>query len=190
MPETPAAVTAEFHEFLKDAAAIYGVTTASLGSMRRELTQFSALAGTGLDDEIHLTTGDMPTDRPSDAFAVWTRRRIDTEMQAGGSVPRLLGHQWVSHVFAMWEHGYRPRLAAARGVALGDVLDPLLGDLRLLRNDVLHCKGVATAQNTGHGTVLQWFAPGEDIVITGRMVYEFVDAFGLAHPAPAVGGQQ
>lgn len=158
--------------------------------MRRELTQFAALTGQGPDEVIHLTTGDMPTERPSDAFAVWTRRRIDAEAQPGGSVPRQLGHQWVSYVYAMWEHGFRPRLARARSVALDEVRDPLLGDLRLLRHDVLHCRGVATAENTGRCQRLRWFAAGEDIVITGRMVYEFVDAFGLAHPAPVVGEQQ
>lgn len=70
MPETPDAVTAQFHEFLRDAAAIYDVMTASMGSMQRELTQFTAQTGMGPDDVLHLTTGDMPTERPSDAFAV------------------------------------------------------------------------------------------------------------------------
>lgn len=31
----------------------------------------------------------------------------------------------MSHVYAMWEHGFRPRLVKARGVALDDVTDPL-----------------------------------------------------------------
>jgi hypothetical protein len=59
--------------------------------MQRELAQFSELSGIGPDDVIHLATGDMPTERPSDAFSVWTRRKIRTEGQLGGSVPRLLG---------------------------------------------------------------------------------------------------
>lgn len=190
MSETPEAVSAEFHEFLREAAAIYGVMIASLGSMQRELTQFSTLTGMGPEDVVHLATGDMPTERPSDAFAVWTLGRIRAEGQAGGSVPRLLGHQWVSHVYAMWEHAYRPRLASARGVPLGEVVEPLLGDVRHLRHDVLHHRGVATRQHAGRCAILRWFAPGDDIVITGRMVYEFVDAFGLAHPAPDPREQQ
>jgi len=45
-PETPDAATTDFHEFLRD-AAIYGVTTASMSSMRRELTQLTTLTGMG-----------------------------------------------------------------------------------------------------------------------------------------------
>lgn len=155
-----------------------------LGFMRRTFEQVAELTNMGPDDVVHLTTGDMPTERPSDAFGVWTHRRIIESCGPNSAVARQLGHWWVSHVYAMWEHGFRPRLAKARGIALDDVTDPLMGDLRRLRHDVLHHGGIATAEWTGRCQRLRWFTPGDDIFITGRMIYEFMEGFGLAHPAP------
>lgn len=182
--ETPWAVTAQFREFLNDAAASYGALTSGLGFMRRTFEQVAELTNMGPDDVVHLTTGDMPTERPSDAFGVWTHSRIIESCGPNSAVARQLGHWWVSHVYAMWEHGFRPRLAKARGIALDDVTDPLMGDLRRLRHDVLHHGGIATAEWTGRCQRLRWFTTGDDIFITGRMIYEFMEGFGLAHPAP------
>jgi hypothetical protein len=182
--QTPEAVTAGFHEFLNDAAASYGALTCGLGLMRRTVEQFAELTNMGPGGVWHMGTGDMPTERPSDAFGVWTRRRIAESCGPDGAVVRQLGHWWVSHVYAMWEHGFRPRLAEARGVGLDDVTDPLMGDLRRLRHDVLHHRGIATAGQTGRCERLRWFTPGEDMFITSRMIYEFMAGFGLAHPAP------
>jgi len=41
-----------------------------------------------------------------------------------------------------WEDSVRPRLAAARNCQLNDIKSDIMGDLRVLRNVVLHSKGV------------------------------------------------
>jgi hypothetical protein len=87
--ETPEAVTAEFHEFLNDAAASYGVLTCGLGFMRGKVEEFAELTNMGPDGVWHMVTGDvLPTERPSDAFGVWTRRRIAESCGPDGAVVR------------------------------------------------------------------------------------------------------
>jgi len=183
-PESEAAVTAEFHTFLNDAAGLYGVTTTALPFLRGQADQFARIAGIGADHPMFFTVTDMPQERPSDAFAVWPRSLLASRLAPEGVAARQAGHQWVVHVFSMWEHGYRPRLAAARGVDTDDVKIPVLGDLRLIRNDVVHHRGIATADSSGKCQQLRWFSVGEDMLVTGRMIYQFMDAFGLGHPAP------
>ena len=45
-------------------------------------------------------------------------------------------------LFTYWELEIRPRLAKARGAEVGDIKSDIMGDLRTLRNVILHAKGV------------------------------------------------
>src|SRR4030042_3445577 len=45
-------------------------------------------------------------------------------------------------LFTYWEAEIRPRLARAKGVAPHDIRSDIMGDLRILRNVILHAKGV------------------------------------------------
>jgi hypothetical protein len=45
-------------------------------------------------------------------------------------------------LFTYWEAEIRPRLARAKGVAPNDIQSDIMGDLRTLRNVILHAKGV------------------------------------------------
>jgi hypothetical protein len=177
--------TAEWHSFLNDAAASYGALGAGLGFLRRQFEEFARVARLGPDEVVHITTGDGAPNRPSDAFAIWTPRTIRERCTREGLVARQLGHWWVSHVYATWEHGFRPRLAKAQGLQTDELQERVMGDLRRIRHDVLHHQGVATAQWSGRCQRLRWFGAGDEIFVSERMVYEFMDQFGLAEPAPS-----
>ena len=53
----------------------------------------------------------------------------------------------VVFLFAYWEEQARPRIAAVRGVKLDDVKVDALGDLRLIRNSIIHEKGVLLSED-------------------------------------------
>lgn len=81
----------------------------------------------------------------------------------------------------------RTEIAMARGLdCKDDLLNPYLGDLGYIRHDILKHRGVASRKNSGRCKTLQWFKPSDDIFIMDSMVYEFMDGFGLAHPASGV----
>jgi len=78
-------------------------------------------------------------------------------------------------IYAFWEHEYRPPLAAALGLAdQNDLKLPLLGDLRLLRRDIIHHRGIATKEtvtrlSAGHG-----FEEGSEINLSGSDLEELI----------------
>lgn len=79
-------------------------------------------------------------------------------------------------VYQRWEEVLRPQAVTLLGLSdKDDVKIPILGDLGLLRNDVVHHRGVASAGNTSRCEVLtHWFAVGDRILIDPRKAYEFV----------------
>jgi hypothetical protein len=50
-------------------------------------------------------------------------------------------------LFAYWDEEVRPRIAAVRSVKVDDVKVDALGDLRIIRNSIIHNKGVLSASD-------------------------------------------
>ena len=49
-------------------------------------------------------------------------------------------------LFTYWEEEIRPRLAASKGVELQEIRSDIMGDLRILRNIILHSKGIIRSE--------------------------------------------
>jgi hypothetical protein len=60
----------------------------------------------------------------------------------GGSNEQQHAKAIIVFLFTYWEDEIRPRLATAKGVALHDVRCDAMGDLRILRNVILHAKSI------------------------------------------------
>ena len=94
-----------------------------------------------------------------------------------GEAEQLAFKGWVEQVYKhIWEAQYRNRLKDALGD--GDAIRPLaepLGNFRLIRNDLIHNKGVASAGETGKCTLLRWFKPGDRIVLGMHHVFDFLN---------------
>lgn len=50
-------------------------------------------------------------------------------------------------LFTFWEEEIRPRLAALRNVNVREIKSDIMGDLRVLRNTILHSKGILGTEN-------------------------------------------
>ena len=61
---------------------------------------------------------------------------------AGGSNEQQHARAIVVFLFTYWEDEIRPRLAKAKGVRIHEVSCDAMGDLRVLRNVILHAKSV------------------------------------------------
>lgn len=106
------------------------------------------------------------------------RAKIMAALALNGPIEQRLGTQWLVSFYALWDEEYRPRLAAAHGVAPDLVRADLLGDLRLLRNDVVHHREVASTGNTGRCKLLgHWFRIGDRMILKNAHVEEFVQRF-------------
>jgi hypothetical protein len=167
----------EFAQFLNDAAATHHFARRGLRLAREEFAQQWAAAGQP-DADYFIGRGEPGTPE-SLAWVRLPQREVPATLADDGPVAMALGHQWAVSVFTQWEHNFRPRLSAAQNVPLEDLRDDLMGDIRLLRNDIVHHRGVATANNAGRCKVLRWFHPGEPILITIDLVAAFMERAGL-----------
>lgn len=87
-----------------------------------------------------------------------------------------LGWAWATLVFDRWEDDFRHRFAAKMGCKHSDVLSEPMGDLRLIRNDIAHRRGLASAAGSGKCKLLtSWAKVGEPIVISQVDVASFVE---------------
>ncbi len=171
--ETVDDVLNELGQFVNDSIASHAFATAGL----RQLSDFLSRAPrtpANPDPQIFIGHGD-PNLAESQKYAMWRTSTALEQIAHNGPVDTRLSQQWLVSMFAAWEHEYRHRLAKAHGVAHEMVVVPLFGDLRLLRHDILHCRGIATAENSGRCEVLQhWFAVGEKIQIRVEHHLDFV----------------
>ncbi|HZQ46824.1 MAG TPA: hypothetical protein VFC07_07435, partial [Verrucomicrobiae bacterium] len=70
-------------------------------------------------------------------------------------------------LYSFWEHEYRPKLAEALGLANPNELRmPLFGEIRELRNDVLHHHGVVTRETVKKLLVFSNVQENKEIILT------------------------
>ena len=60
----------------------------------------------------------------------------------GGSNEQQHAKAVLVFLFTYWEDEIRPRLAASKGVELQEIHSDIMGDLRILRNVILHAKSI------------------------------------------------
>ncbi|GAA4404955.1 hypothetical protein GCM10023168_18200 [Fodinibacter luteus] len=99
--------------------------------------------------------------------AEWQSRLSGYDSQA----IRRLTQQWIVTTFSRWEEVHRPRLFLA-----GDdgALD-LFGDLRLLRNDIVHHDAISTAKNGARCKILNHFKAGALIYLSPEDFVQIMD---------------
>lgn len=111
------------------------------------------------------------------SVAEW-RSRLDGYDSPG---MRSLTQQWIVTVYSRWEEVDRKKLQAAGDSGNCD----LFGDLRNLRNDIVHHDAIATSGNAGRCKILTHFGPGgqvflatEDFVVIMDELAAWVESLG------------
>jgi len=86
---------------------------------------------------------------------------------SGGANEQQHANAIIVFLFTYWEDGIRPRLAAAIGVTPNDIQADVMGDLRILRNVILHSKGVIRAdKHADLKTMRDLFAVDQPLVLS------------------------
>jgi hypothetical protein len=118
-------------------------------------------------------------------YSKWRLGDLPRLLGEGGSVATRISQQWVISVYTEWEEHYRKRISNAMG--LSELLKfPPFGDLRLFRHDIVHHRGVATADNAGKCEVFAgWFQPGEAMYFDTNKVAEFMRAVQATEDLPS-----
>ena len=109
-------------------------------------------------------------------------------LERQGEAEQLAFMGWVERVFnTLWDSQYRNDLK--RSFYVPNIIPPeldALGDLRLIRNDLVHNHAIASSERTGKCIVLNWFKTGERMIFGMHHVFDFLNQMGMLSELPVV----
>lgn len=184
--ESPQEVFEDFASTMNDLAGAHSLSMynlANLESMIPELTPQNLTE----ESKFYFGSGN-PSDGNTVAYQSWPIAELPVKLGPDGPVSVALGQQWLVMVVAEWEENFRARFAKAENVEVSTIQDQCMGDLRLLRNDVIHHRGIATKHNTGRAAIA-WFQPGDLIHIFPIHVMKVMEYLGLTESVASIEGR-
>jgi len=102
-----------------------------------------------------------------------TAEQFIQENSQAGINQLQLSYSVIVFIYTYWEDEIRPRLAKSAGIDKNDVTCEITGDLRCIRNSVLHTKGIFTPEWHGKLVVLkECFAVNEQIQISYELMHQ------------------
>jgi hypothetical protein len=164
-------VLSELYTELNESVAVLTAAHQGLFSMAEKL----AAPPTDPDDpnpSLFFGTG-HPEDPDTWVIATIGTNDMIRMISEGGSGHTTLTQQWIVATFASWEHHHRKQIAAFHRCAVNEIVAPVFGDLRHLRNDIVHSRARATREETLKCEVFgDWFSEGDIIDLTiGQLIY-------------------
>ena len=85
----------------------------------------------------------------------------------------FIGNMVVVSIYQYWEDYYRNEIAKYLGCEKTDLIEPIMGDLRLLRHSIIHHGGVAL-NDVEKCEVLKWYTKGQNIFIDKTQCEEVI----------------
>lgn len=112
-----------------------------------------------------------PSDPDAEVHASWSKSDFEAALADDRWLATWLSHAWLALIAAKWEGHYRPSFSKLHGVDLNDVRSDVMGDIRHLRNDVIHNKANASNEHTARCRIITRFKPGDSIVLEPRDIW-------------------
>ncbi len=167
---------AAFLDFLAEASGTHAFALAALQLQRKEVESRLIVNPENPDPIVGWSGGDPNIPGEIKSRPGWRRSRYLKNTEHGGTCSRYLGWAWITLVFDRWEDDFRHRFAKEMNCSHSQVMCDAMGDLRHLRHDVTHNKGVATRRESGRCILLKdWFTLGSCIEVDLARVGYFFD---------------
>jgi len=133
-------------EFVQTVDGLYGYyldCTLGFSVFAERLSQTIKVAGS------HVFIGSGNPNKPTSRVKHQTTigELLGRNVKGGQNYARA-GQLLVVLVFVFWESGFRGRIAGNLGLESEDLIVPAMGDIRLLRNDVIHNRSVIRSRTT------------------------------------------
>ena len=150
MPETFDDIVREYIDFVNQQVGVYMDAIAGFAGhytrIKRQIHRINKPQKRGIDENGNNVIVYTCYEDPTKPDVIHNRiiRASDylTANFKNGSNAQQLSQAAIVFLFTYWELEVRPRLAKARGVAVREVHSDIMGDLRIMRNAILHSKGV------------------------------------------------
>lgn len=184
---------ATFTEFLEEADEIFGFCfdvemACSLAKSRLEAIQRM----TKNSDEAPFSFRDgppqgSPEQEIEESLHSTTIGALKDRLSDGGFDQKKAASATIVFVFQIWEDKYRRNIVGSDGKVMEAIDSDIMGDLRLLRNSIIHNKGIAMG-NVASCKVITRFKPGDKIDLTKSDIYDIISAirseFAVSHKSP------
>jgi len=85
-------------------------------------------------------------DIPAKYAKICTINEIKVRNSYGGRNQWFFANMCVVWIYQCWEDHYRKQIAKSLGCSINEVISPVFGDVRKLRNAIIHNLGVATSE--------------------------------------------
>ena len=134
--------------------------------------QSSSLLNLSVDqlDTINMSYGEGdPNDPDSEVFHYSTQGDFKRRIDKGGNSRVRIGQTCISQVYQYWEDNYRERVAISLNEPKNDIKLDILGDLRILRNSIIHNGGTATF-DVYKCKKIKLFNPGDEVKFTQKEI--------------------
>ncbi len=171
--------------FLDETKGLFGfffdIQTASLLA-RAKLTEWAAQNGLNDDSNLIVGTGEpkgTPEQVIEQSLHSTTLGEVKRRLSDGGFDQFQAACHVIVFVFHLWDEKYRAELAAELGKPINEVKIDILGDLRLLRNSIIHNKGVASA-DIARCKIITRFKPGDKLSIGKEDIHLIVRELRVA----------
>lgn len=83
----------------------------------------------------------------------------------------FLAKMFIVHIFELWDHLYRKKIAEILGVTKNEIKIPILGDICKLRNSIIHNNGYGT-KDLNKCEIIKHFKYKDQIIITSKILWE------------------
>jgi hypothetical protein len=87
---------------------------------------------------------------------------------------RFIGNMCLISIYQYWEDNYRAKIARLFQKDKNALKEPIMGDIRLLRNSIIHHNAIAK-KDVENCTLLRWYTEGDEIFITKEQFHEIVN---------------
>lgn len=125
-------------------------------------------------DTIGFTYGVGDPNSP-DSYALHscTQAEYKKRNEKNGHNCKVIGRLCIVDIYSFWEDHYREKVAESRGLSKGDLLSDIMGDIRLIRNSIVHHRWIALPE-ISKCKLLTWFSEGDSIEFTEKQFEEVI----------------
>lgn len=172
---TTAEACAEFQQFLNEVGTAHYFSMLGLIHERERVTEMLRVsAAEGKDDPSVFIGNGSPAGEGWAPFLNGSLRELQADLAPGARMSDLVGHMSIITVCTAWETRFRSDLARTADLKSHDLPWPVIGDLRRMRHDIVHHRGIGTKGESGKCEVLGWATSGEMISIGPPHVEQFM----------------
>ena len=160
-------------EYLDEVNEIFGFyfdIVLACNSARREFLQLQATHNIS-DDSPFMVKEGPPSKTPDEEMETsihsTTLSAVKSRMDSNGFDTIRAAEAAIIFAYHVWEEKYRNNLTKKDGTSLRPVSSDIMGDLRLIRNSIIHNKGI-TKNDIVKCKIFTKFSPGERIALSSH----------------------